>query len=69
MYMADIKSQSNTELSEQVATNRETLRVMRFGGAGSRTRNVRATREMRRETARLLTEMRARQLAETNKKA
>lgn len=67
--MADLASQSVKELHKAVADNREALRVIRFGGAGSRSRNVREGRMLRRETARVLTELRARELAEKVKKA
>ena len=46
-----------------VAEKREALRVFRFEGAGSRTRNVREGRELRRDIARILTEIRAREIA------
>jgi len=62
--MADIKTQDIKDLQKTVADNREALRVMRFGGAGSRSRDVRATRMLRRETARVLTEIRMRELAD-----
>lgn len=67
--MADLKTQNTKELQKAVMDNREALRVMRFGGAGSRSRNVRATRMLRRETARTLTELRARDIALQPKKA
>jgi len=74
--MADIKTQNSKDLQKAVADNREALRVIRFGGAGSRSRDVRASRMLRRETARVLTEIRARDLrankaglAQTGKKA
>lgn len=67
--MADIKTQNTKDLQKAVADNREALRVIRFGGAGSRSRNVRAGRMLRRETARVLTEIRVRELAQVGKKA
>jgi len=67
--MVDIKTQTTKDLQKAVTDNREALRVIRFGGAGSRSRNVRAGRMLRRETARVLTEIRARDLAQTDKKA
>lgn len=61
--MAGIKTQSTEELLKTVAEKREALRVFRFGGAGSRTRNVREGRNLRKEIARILTEVRARGLS------
>jgi len=46
-----------------IVDKREALRVFRFGGAGSRTRNVRAGRILRKEIAQALTELRARTIA------
>jgi ribosomal protein L29 len=64
--MADFKSQSIEELHKQVADKREALRQFRFGGAGSRSRNVREGRTHRKEIARMLTEVSARKNVEKN---
>jgi len=62
--MADtLKTQSTGELLRTVAEKREALRVFRFGGAGSRVRNVREGRNVRREIAQILTEVRSREIA------
>ncbi len=61
--MTDITKQDAAELQKQVTDKREALRVFRFGGAGSRTRDVRAGRTLRREIAQALTELRARNLS------
>lgn len=58
--MSDIKKQAVEELEKKVADLREALRAFRFGVAGSRTRNVREGRNLRKEVARLLTEIRSR---------
>lgn len=50
---------------KEVAEKRESLRVFRFGETGTRTRNVREGRNVRREIARILTEIRSRQLKES----
>ena len=63
--MADvIKTQSTENLLRTVAEKREALRAFRFGGAGSRVRNVREGRNVRREIAQILTEVRSRKTAE-----
>ena len=62
--MADIKQQGEDSLRKSIQDMREQLRVFRFEGAGSRTRNVRAGRNLRREIARILTELRGRQLSQ-----
>jgi len=52
------------DLHKEIAQKREALRTFRFGGAGSRSRNVREGRELRKEIARLLTELNSRKVAQ-----
>lgn len=59
----DFSKHDIPELHKMVADKREALRVFRFGGAGSRTRNVREGRNLRREIAQILTELRKRELS------
>lgn len=47
-----------------VADKREALRSQRFGAAGSRSRNVKEAREAKKEIARLLTEIRSREIVQ-----
>jgi len=56
-------------MQKLVADKREALRIFRFEGAGSRRLNVREGRGLRREIAQILTELRARQIASSGKKA
>ncbi|MBL8158165.1 50S ribosomal protein L29 [bacterium] len=65
--MADITKKSAEDLQKEIAEKREALRVFRFGGAGSRTRNVREGRNLRHEIARMLTELKARTIANSKK--
>ena len=67
--MADIKNRSIEDLQKEVADKRESLRVFRFGGAGSRSRNVKEGRTIKKEIARLMTELTARKLATLKKNA
>lgn len=60
--MDDVKTQSTERLLVAVKEKREALRVFRFGGAGSRTRNVREGRNLRRDVAQILTELKARDI-------
>lgn len=53
-------------LQKMIADKREALRVFRFEGQGSRRRNVREGRTVRREIARILTELTARRREEKN---
>jgi ribosomal protein L29 len=59
--MADISSKSVESLHAELSEKREALRTFRFGGAGSRSRNVREGRNLRKEIARILTELNGRQ--------
>ncbi|PIR82810.1 50S ribosomal protein L29 [Candidatus Kaiserbacteria bacterium CG10_big_fil_rev_8_21_14_0_10_59_10] len=60
--MADLKKQSIEDLQKSIADMRERLREFRFSEAGTRTRNVREGRTLRREIARALTELRMREI-------
>ena len=61
--MSEYKDTTIEELHKLIADKRTALRVFRFGGAGSRTRNVREGRNLRKEIARMLTELRSRLVA------
>ena len=63
--MTDYTKKEPTELRKMIADKRENLRTFRFGGAGSRTRNVREGRTLRKEIARIMTELRKRELSHT----
>lgn len=58
--MAKLSETSTENLQAQLTEKREALRVFRFGGAGSRSRNVREGRNLRKEIARILTELNGR---------
>lgn len=55
-----LTNNSTGELQALVANKREELRSLRFSVAGSKNRNVKHARLMRKEIARALTELRAR---------
>ncbi len=59
----DFKTYTVEDLNKFVSDKREALREFRFGGAGSRSRNVREGRTLRKDIARALTEIRARDLS------
>ena len=62
--MADsITKETIESLHKMLETKREGLRTFRFEGAGSRRRNVREARTIRKEIARILTELQARKVA------
>jgi ribosomal protein L29 len=62
-----LKTQEVSELQKTLIDKREALRAFRFGGAGSRSRNVREGRTIRKEIAQILTELRGRELSNTTK--
>lgn len=61
--MADLKKYSVADLQKEIAEKRESLRTFRFGEAGSRSRNVREGRTLKKDIARLLTELNSRKEA------
>jgi ribosomal protein L29 len=64
--MADLKDKSVESLQAELLEKREALRLFRFGGAGSRSRDVRAGRNLRKDIARILTVLNGR-VANTGK--
>ena len=67
--MADLNKYSVEDLHKEIAEKREALRTFRFGSAGSRSRNVREGRTLRKDIARLMTEVSARKVASVKKSA
>ena len=59
------KAQDSNELKKTLADKREALRAFRFGGAGSRSRNVREGRNLRKEIAQILTVLRESEISTT----
>jgi len=62
--MSELSSQEIPQLQKSLADKRDMLRTIRFEGAGSRSRNVKAGSSLRKEIARILTELRAREIAQ-----
>ncbi|HXK39432.1 MAG TPA: 50S ribosomal protein L29 [Candidatus Paceibacterota bacterium] len=58
--MIDLQKKNDRELSDFIKEKRENMRQERFTTAGSKGRNVKAAREMRKDVARALTALRAR---------
>ena len=55
MKMKEITAKNAADLNRLLAEKRESLRSFRFGGAGSKTKNVKEGRATRKEIARILT--------------
>jgi ribosomal protein L29 len=67
--MSTFDKHSIEDLHKLLVDKREALRTFRFGGAGSRTRDVRSGRNLRREIAQVLTELSTREIASKKKTA
>ena len=57
MKSTELKNKDKTTLSDMLAEKREAVRALRFGIAGSKDRNVKATRNLKKDIARILTEL------------
>ncbi len=58
--MSELSRKTDQDLRKTLFEKRHLLREFRFGAAGSRVRNTREGRHLRRDIARILTEMRKR---------
>lgn len=59
MKASEIKGKDLKTLSEMLKDKREALRNFRFGSAGSKTRNVKEGMNLKKDIARILTEINA----------
>jgi ribosomal protein L29 len=55
MKTKDLTTKTPADLTKLVAEKREELRVFRFGGAGAKTKDVKAGRMIKKDIARILT--------------
>jgi len=55
--MKDLKDKNEKDLKKMLAEKKESLRSFRFGVAGSKVRNVREGRNLKKEIARIFTEL------------
>lgn len=69
MKKTNFSKYSDDDLRKELAEKRDALRTFRFSEAGSRSRNVREGRNLRKNIAQLLTEMNARRIAVESKRA
>ncbi len=67
--MTETKKRTSQEIGKLVAENRGKLQAFRFAMAGSKTKNVKEGRNLRKEIARLLTELRKRKSETLNPKS
>jgi ribosomal protein L29 len=57
--MSEFKNKTAADLEKLLADKREALRAFRFGVSGSKVRNVKEGREIKRDIARIMTELKA----------
>ncbi len=55
--MKEFKNKTPQELTKLVSEKRETLRHFRFGSAGSKTKNVKMGHTVKKDIARIMTEL------------
>ncbi|KKU69933.1 MAG: hypothetical protein UX94_C0013G0006 [Parcubacteria group bacterium GW2011_GWA2_47_21] len=60
--MSDLEAKNDKDLVKDLADKREAFRRFRFGAAGSKTRNVKEGRDLRKDIARILTEINKRKI-------
>jgi len=67
--MTDFSKHTTADIEKEIAEKRDALKSFRFGEAGSRARNVREGRNLRKDIARLMTELSTRRVAQKAKNA
>ncbi|MFH0846119.1 MAG: 50S ribosomal protein L29 [Patescibacteria group bacterium] len=60
MKKTDIKKNTDQELIKMLAENKSQIRDFRFGLSGSRTKDLKKGKNLKREVARILTELQTR---------
>ncbi len=63
MKKTSYKGKNHTELVKSLLEKRESLRKLQFGVTGSKTRDVREIRTLRKDIARIMTELSRERLA------
>ena len=58
--MKDLKNISDKDLNKELSQKRESLRLFRFGVAGSKSKDIRKGRNTRKDIAKILTEKNSR---------
>ncbi|MEI8328213.1 MAG: 50S ribosomal protein L29 [Candidatus Taylorbacteria bacterium] len=57
MKMKEITTKTTSDLSRLMAEKKEALRAFRFGSAGAKTKNVKEGRGLRKDIARIMTQI------------
>ncbi len=58
--MKDLKNTSDKDLNKELSQKKEVLRLFRFGVAGSKSKDIRKGRNVRKDIAKILTEKNSR---------
>jgi len=58
--MSSLKTKKDTDLHKELVDKRKSLREFRFGVAGSKIKNIKEARNLRKYVARILTELNTR---------
>ncbi|MBX4215982.1 50S ribosomal protein L29 [Candidatus Parcubacteria bacterium] len=61
--MSELKNKKADDLTKLLEEKREALRMFRFGVSGSKVKNMKEGRTLKREIARIMTELRSRAIA------
>ncbi len=62
--MKEFKTKTIADLRKLIAEKREGIRAFRFGSTGSKTKNVKLGRTLRKEIAQIMTELSMRKIGE-----
>lgn len=62
--MSTLQTKKESDLQKELAEKRKALYDFRFGVAGSKIKNVKEARDLRKEIARILTELNRRRIEE-----
>ena len=65
---SDIRKKSDSDLEKELKDKRKSLQQFRFGSSGSKVRNVKEGAALRRDIARILTELNSRRTQVTHSK-
>ena len=58
--MSEIKNKTEKDIMKSIAEKRKSLQAFRFGSAGSKTKNVKEGLGLRKDIARMMTELNSR---------
>jgi len=63
MKKTDYKTKKDADLAKELKQKREMLRKFRFGASGSKVKDVKAGKNLKKDVARILTEVKVREIS------